>query len=46
MAQLTHFLRACQGEEELVVKPEQAAQVTQIIDAIYRSSEIGKSVEL
>lgn len=36
--QARNFLHACLGTEELVVKPEQALQVSQIIDAIYASS--------
>ena len=36
--------KAVKGEGELVVKPEQAYVVTQILDAIYQSSKTGKAV--
>jgi len=39
-----NFLGAIQGECELVVLPEQAAVVTQILEAIYESAKIGKQV--
>ena len=38
------FYKAVKGEGELVVKPEQAYVVTQILDAIYKSSETGEPV--
>ncbi|MCR5005234.1 MAG: Gfo/Idh/MocA family oxidoreductase [Clostridiales bacterium] len=38
------FYKAVKGEGELVVKPEQAYVVTQILDAIYQSSKTGKAV--
>jgi predicted dehydrogenase len=37
--QARNFVAACLGEADLVVKPEQALQVSQIIDKIYESSE-------
>ncbi|MCD7035583.1 Gfo/Idh/MocA family oxidoreductase [Metabacillus sp. GX 13764] len=37
--QAKNFINACLGEEELIVKPEEAMQVSQIIDAIYKSSD-------
>ncbi|MGJ9382603.1 Gfo/Idh/MocA family protein [Salipaludibacillus sp. CF4.18] len=43
---LKNFVGACLGNEELIVKPEEALQVTKIIDAIYKSSETGQSVTL
>jgi predicted dehydrogenase len=46
LPQAENFVNSCLGLEELVVKPEQAMQVSLIIDAIYRSSESGKSVSL
>lgn len=46
VSQVTNFVEACLGKAELVVKPEEAMQVSQIIDAIYLSSETGKSVKL
>ncbi len=38
------WLDAVQGKGELVVKPEQAFVVTQILDAIYESARTGKAV--
>lgn len=40
------FLNAIRGEGELVVLPEQAAVVTQILDAIYQSAKEGRQVIL
>lgn len=44
--QAQNFINSCLGKEELVVKPEEALQVTKIIEAIYESSKIGKSISL
>ncbi len=44
--QVRNFIETCLGKEELVVKPEEALQVSKIIDAIYLSSETGKSIKL
>ncbi len=38
------FLKAIRGEGELVVLPEQAAVVTQILDAVYQSAREGKQI--
>ncbi len=38
------FLDACAGKGELTVKPEQAAMVTRLLDAIYESSRKGGPV--
>ncbi|MDF2567182.1 MAG: oxidoreductase domain protein [Oscillospiraceae bacterium] len=38
------FVRAVMGKGELVVYPEQAAAVTQILDAIYQSQQTGQPV--
>ena len=46
LAQVTNFVETCLGQSELIVKPEEALQVSQIIDAIYSSSQTGKSVRL
>jgi predicted dehydrogenase len=43
--QAENFIDACLGHDELVVKPEEALKVTKIIEAIYKSSESGKSVQ-
>lgn len=39
-----NFYGAVKGECELIVKPEQAYVVTEILDAIYRSSESGQLI--
>lgn len=46
LLQAQNFVASCLGEAELIVKPEQALQVTRIIEAIYQSSETGRSVRL
>ncbi|WP_407270498.1 Gfo/Idh/MocA family protein [Radiobacillus sp. PE A8.2] len=46
IAQAKNFIDACLGAVELVVKPEEALKVTKIIDAIYSSSERGRTVNL
>lgn len=40
------FMKAIRGEGELVVLPEQAAVVTQILDAIYQSAREGRQIIL
>ncbi|WP_409253205.1 Gfo/Idh/MocA family protein [Bacillus sp. SCS-153A] len=44
--QAENFINSCLGLEELLVKPEEAMKVSQIIDAIYQSSEKGESIRL
>ena len=44
--QAENFINSCLGREELLVKPEEAMKVSQIIDAIYQSSEKGHSIRL
>lgn len=44
--QAQNFINSCLGLEELIVKPKEALQVSQVIDAIYKSSETGQSVRL
>ncbi|MCP3028023.1 Gfo/Idh/MocA family protein [Halobacillus sp. A5] len=44
--QAKNFVDSCRGEAELVVKPEQALKVTRLMEAIYKSSEIGSSVRI
>ncbi|KZE43703.1 Gfo/Idh/MocA family protein [Rossellomorea marisflavi] len=44
--QAMNFIKSCLGDEELIVKPEEALQVSAIIEAIYKSSETGKSITL
>lgn len=46
LLQAQNFVASCLGEAELIVKPEQALQVTRIMEAIYQSSETGRSVRL
>ncbi|TDK60877.1 Gfo/Idh/MocA family oxidoreductase [Bacillus salipaludis] len=40
LPQAENFVAACLGHAELVVKPEQAIRVSQVIEEIYRSSQI------
>lgn len=40
------FLNAIRGKGELVVLPEQAAVVTQILDAVYQSAKEGRQIML
>ncbi|CCG46893.1 oxidoreductase domain protein [Halobacillus halophilus DSM 2266] len=44
--QAKNFVDSCLGQDELIVKPEQALQVTKLMEAIYLSSETGTSVKL
>ncbi|THE11402.1 Gfo/Idh/MocA family oxidoreductase [Bacillus timonensis] len=44
--QAKNFVDSCLGIDELIVKPEQALQVSKIIDAIYKSSETGNSIKM
>lgn len=46
LRQAENFVSACLGEADLVVKPEEAMRVTQLIEAIYQSSESGKSITI
>ncbi|WP_430790702.1 Gfo/Idh/MocA family protein [Virgibacillus flavescens] len=46
LLQAENFVSSCLGEAELIVKPEQALQVTKLMEAIYTSSETGRSVRL
>lgn len=43
-AESNTFYGAVRGENELLVKPEQAAVVTRILEGIYKSAETGKPV--
>ncbi|AQS56393.1 Gfo/Idh/MocA family protein [Novibacillus thermophilus] len=45
LAQAENFVSACLGEADVIVKPEEAMAVSQIIEAIYESSESRKSVQ-
>lgn len=44
--QSLNFVNSCLGLEDLVVKPEEARRVSSLIDAIYQSSEEGRSVRI
>lgn len=44
--QMVNFIESCLGESELVVKPQEAMLVNQVIEAIYESSETGQSIKL
>ncbi len=46
LPQAQNFIDACLGRNELIVKAEEALEVSRIIDGIYKSSETGKSIEL
>ncbi|KGA96481.1 NADH-dependent dehydrogenase [Alkalihalobacillus alcalophilus ATCC 27647 = CGMCC 1.3604] len=46
LTQVTNFVESCLGLSELIVKPEEAMQVSKIIDAIYHSSETSEMVNL
>ncbi|MBT2216798.1 Gfo/Idh/MocA family oxidoreductase [Virgibacillus dakarensis] len=46
LRQAKNFVESCLGKAEQLVRPEQAMQVSQLIEAIYRSSETGKSIRL
>ncbi|MFS0824606.1 Gfo/Idh/MocA family protein [Bacillus sp. 1P02SD] len=46
LPQARNFVESCLGIDELIVKPEQALQVSKIIDAIYKSSETGESIKM
>lgn len=44
--QAENFADACLGQAEFAVKPEEALRVSKVIEAIYESSETGRSVKL
>ncbi|HLR53814.1 MAG TPA: Gfo/Idh/MocA family oxidoreductase [Pseudogracilibacillus sp.] len=44
--QIRNFVNSCLGRESLLVEPEEALQVNQIIEAIYQSNEQARSVRL
>ncbi|GLO67228.1 MULTISPECIES: Gfo/Idh/MocA family oxidoreductase [Oceanobacillus] len=44
--QAKNFIESCLGHADLVNKPEESLQVTQLIDAIYESSISGRSVRI
>ncbi|WP_409298885.1 Gfo/Idh/MocA family protein [Peribacillus sp. SCS-26] len=44
LPQAQNFIDACLGLAEQIVKPEEALQVTRIIESLYESSETGKSI--
>ncbi|WP_175988015.1 Gfo/Idh/MocA family protein [Bacillus sp. Marseille-Q1617] len=46
LPQAENFINSCLGIEELIVKPEEAMAVSQIVDAIYKSSETRQSITL
>jgi predicted dehydrogenase len=46
LPQAENFINSCLGHEELIVKPEEAMAVSQIVDAIYKSSETRQSITL
>lgn len=44
--QAQSFVDSCLGKKEFIVNRREALQVSKIIDAIYKSSEIGRSIRL
>lgn len=46
MEELKHWVACVRGEKEVLVKPQESLNVQRILDAIYRSSESGKEVEV
>ncbi|GAA0359396.1 Gfo/Idh/MocA family protein [Bacillus horti] len=46
IAQATNFIDSCLGLAEPVVKPEEALMVSQVIEAIYESSQSGQTIRL
>lgn len=44
--QAINFVNSCLGNEELIVKPEQAMKINRLIDAIYKSNKEGRSIQL
>lgn len=40
-----NVLKAMNGREELVVKPEQTLRVLKVMDAVFRSDELGQSIK-
>ncbi|RWZ59016.1 Gfo/Idh/MocA family oxidoreductase [Halobacillus fulvus] len=46
LVQAKNFVDSCLGNDELIVRPEQALKVNRLMEAIYESSEKGTSVKL
>lgn len=44
--EIRHFVQACLGKEELLVKPEQAVYIQSLICALYESAATGKPIIL
>lgn len=44
--QAINFVNSCLGKETLVVQPEQARQINVLIDAIYKSNQEQRSIQL
>ncbi|AJD92520.1 hypothetical protein JMA_32030 [Jeotgalibacillus malaysiensis] len=44
LPQAYNFLESCRGTQQPLVKPEEAMIVSKVIEAIYESSETGKSI--
>lgn len=42
--QMNNFIESCLGKSEMVVKPEEAMKVNELMEAIYTSSTLGKSI--
>ncbi|MBS4206961.1 Gfo/Idh/MocA family oxidoreductase [Bacillus sp. FJAT-50079] len=46
LVQAKNFVDACRGKREFIVKPEEALNVSKVIEAIYASSEAKTSVKI
>ena len=46
LLEIKNFLAACEGKEELLVKPEQAVNTTKIAEAALLSSQKGTPIYL
>lgn len=44
--QMANFVESCLGEREMVIKPEEAMKVNELMEAIYKSSTLGKSIRI
>jgi hypothetical protein len=43
---LQHFVDVCLGREEPLITPEQGFEGVQLVEAIYRSAQEGRAIEL
>lgn len=45
-AEIEHFVKACLGEEKLLVTPQQGTYLQRVISALYESADTGRPVKL